>query len=162
MSSEKKDRNISDHVRSLVHRVDEGLSAAVLTTVTPEGRPHAMWMGTMCSDDLSELLTVTSPDSRKVTNIRANASVEWMFSDKDFEAIVYLRGHAVVVDDVARVKDAWEQIGDMHRAFFLDYFNSGMGFVVIETEVDSIEVSFPRECRTEQVPLVEPGGGGKA
>jgi general stress protein 26 len=129
----------------------EHREAAILTTASAEGVPHATWMATMTSLDFRRLLTLTSPDSRKVVNIRSNPSVEWLFTDRAKEQLVYLKGRASILDDVTLIKEAWKLIPHKERAFFLTSFNSGPGFAIIETQIQSVSYCVPAENRTEDI-----------
>lgn len=126
----------------------EGLpQIALLSTVDPAGRPHATWMGISRCDEENTILTITSPDSDKVTNIRANPKVEWMLSTGDRKELLYLEGKAEVIEDVAEIKRAWQSIPGKGKAFFLRYYNSGIGFSVIKTRAKSAIYVIPEECR---------------
>jgi general stress protein 26 len=147
------ENEVARRVQALVRRVTEGDGEAVLTTVRPDGSPHATWMGTLSARGGRELVTITSPDSEKVINIRENPQVEWMFTDEEKTVVVYFRGEAVLVKGMDRIKAAWEAIHDKGRAFFLEHYNSGIGFAVIRTTVQSVEYCVPEEFRKEAVPL---------
>ena len=125
----------------------EQSEAALLTTASADGIPHATWMATMTALDFRGLLTLTSPDSRKVSNIKSNPRVEWLFTDARKEGLVYLEGTATVLDDIATLKEAWERIPHKERAFFLASFNSKPGFAVIETRIESVTYCVPAENR---------------
>ncbi|MEM8955518.1 MAG: pyridoxamine 5'-phosphate oxidase family protein [Verrucomicrobiota bacterium] len=147
------DQEMREQVESLVQKVVVGEGEAVFTTVDSKGAPHATWMGTLSAEGLKELVTITSPDSDKVANLIENPKVEWMFTDAAKTTIVYLRGEAEVVEDVSDVKRAWEGIEDKGRAYFLDHYNSGMGFAVIRTHVREVELCMPEEFRKERIVL---------
>jgi len=139
----------------LLCSVMDGQGEGILTSVSPEGRPHATWMATMTSLNFRNLLTLTSPDSHKVENVRANPEVEWLFNDDEKRRLVYLVGRARVVDDVHSIKHAWELIPDKQRAFFLDHYNSGPGYAVIETVVEKVLYAVPAENFFEQIDPLE-------
>lgn len=121
---------------------------ALLTTSTPQGTPHATWMATIGIDERNQLLTLTSPDSRKVANIRSNPRVEWMFTSKDMRSLVYFSGSAVVVKDVVKIKQYWNDMPEKDRAYFLDYFSSPPGFSIIRTSILRAELVCPRQFRS--------------
>jgi general stress protein 26 len=116
---------------------------AILATASADGQPHATWMATMTSLDFRRLLTLTSPDSCKVANIRRNPRVEWLFTDPRMKQLVYLAGTATVLEDVAAIKEAWRLIPDKERAFFLKFFNTSPGFAIIDTEIESVTFCVP-------------------
>jgi general stress protein 26 len=120
---------------------------AILTTASPDGRPHATWMATTTSLDFRRLLTLTSPDSCKVANIRRNPHVEWLFTDPGMKQLVYLSGTATILDDIAAIKEAWRLIPDKERAFFLRFFNSGPGFAIVDTAIESVTYCVPEANR---------------
>lgn len=119
----------------------------LMTTVSEGGRPHATWMGAFAVDSWREIVTITSPDSKKVENIYANPMVEWLLMTPNNQALVYLEGSAHIVEDPREIKRCWQKIPDKQQAFFLQYFNSGIGFAVIKTWVESICYCVPTENR---------------
>jgi general stress protein 26 len=139
-------------VEALVRLVTEGDSEAVLTTVRPDGAPHATWMGTLSAKGLRELTTITSPDSEKIVTIRENPGVEWMFTNEEKTVVVYFRGQAELVEETGQVKACWEAIHDKGRAYFLAHYNSGIGFAVIKTKVSAVDYCIPQEFRKEALP----------
>lgn len=129
-------------------------TVAMLSTVSPEGRPHATWMfASRSSDSGVEILTITSPDSDKVDNVRAHAAVEWLVTSQDRMENLYLEGEAEVVEDVAEIKRLWELVGGKERAFFMRYYNSGMGFSIIRTRVTEAVYAVPEEYRKVRFPI---------
>lgn len=125
---------------------------AILTTISPEGWPHAAWMGTAASPDHRHIFTLTSPDSAKVRHIRQNPRTEWMLVDSERKTVLYLRGDSRVVDDVGEMKHAWQLFPDKSRAFFLSFFNSGPGYSVIETTILEVEWHLPQEGKRGKLP----------
>lgn len=63
-------------------------------------------MGTLGSHDITSILTISSPTSKKVTNILENPNVEWMFTDKIKHTVICLRGVASVVHEPDDLKSA--------------------------------------------------------
>ena len=120
---------------------------ALLTTVGPDGGPHATWMGMARTEEEDTVLTITSPDSDKVRNIRAQPRVEWLITSSDRKELLYLNGKAEVIDDVPEMKRCWKMMPGKEKAFFLRYYNSGIGFSVIRTKVESVVYVVPEECR---------------
>ncbi len=121
---------------------------ALFSTVSAEGRPHVTWMFVSRSRDSEpEVLTITSPDSDKIGNVRANPKVEWLLTSQDRMENLYLEGEAEVVEDVAEIKRLWEMIEGKERAFFMRYYASGMGFAIIRTRLSHAVFSVPEEYR---------------
>lgn len=112
-------------------------------------------MGAISAPEPGQILSLTSPDSRKVGNLRENPKVEWMFSEMNRKKLLYLGGRAELVEDVADLKECWKNIPGKGQAFFLRYFNSGPGFAVIRTRVESVVLVVPEEFRKVSIPLSE-------
>jgi general stress protein 26 len=129
----------------LAEQLMDGHHAGVLTTLDDEGRPHSRWMGTFSFREFPRFHALTSPQSAKVEQIRKNPAVEWMLSNQDLSLVLNLRGHARILQDTASIKRAWKAIEDKTHAFFLQAYNEKPGMVVIETVVDRIECTVPRE-----------------
>ena len=133
-------------VRAILSKTIQYQGQGVIVTANSEGIPHASWMGTLGSKDLNYMLTMTSPDSRKVANILQNPRVEWMFTDPELISVVYLRGKARVVHDIDELGDAWKRLKDKSRAYFLKYIGgAGMTFLILETVVEEIEYARPAD-----------------
>ena len=139
-----------NEVRSILSDTINHHGEGVIVTADPEGHPHASWMGTLGSEDISTILTMASPEGAKITNILQNPKVEWMFSDKDLETVIYLKGEARIIHEEGEVQEAWKKLKDKSRAYFLQYAPPrGMSFMIIETKVDEINFSRPRENVSE-------------
>lgn len=131
-------------------------AVALLGTVSEEGRPHTTWMFASRSLDPGvEILTITSPDSDKVKNVRACSAVEWLLTSQDRMENLYLEGEAEVVEDVAEIKRLWNMVGGKEGAFFMRYYNSGMGFSIIRTRVTEVVYAVPEEYRKVRWPVEE-------
>ena len=144
MKTENNDYKIPA-VRQLLADLLASDTVAMLSTVSPEGRPHSTWMGTMGLLAKCELLTITSPDSEKVRNIQANPHVEWLFTTEDQTDLLYLTGEATVLDEPAAIKTAWKNVNNLQRAFFLKYFNSGIGIAVVKTRIATVTHCVPMD-----------------
>ncbi len=138
-------------VRQIIHDSTGGRGIGILTTVSKNHRPHATWMGTLASPSLDRLVTMTSPDSRKVQNILENPNVEWLFTNSTMTELVYLCGKGKVLKDMECIKTAWNQMPDKSRAYFLSHENVGITFLIIETQVESIEYRLPQEDREHRL-----------
>ena len=132
----------------------EKASVALLSTVSAEGRPHATWMFVSRSLDPGiDFLTITSPESSKLGNVSANPKVEWLISSQDRMEQLYLEGDAEIIEDVAEIKRLWAMIGGKDKAYFMKYYNSGMGFTIVRTRVSAAFYSLPEEYRKVGIPL---------
>lgn len=129
-------------------------TVAMLSTLSPEGRPHGTWMfASRSTDPPVEILTITSPDSDKVENIQTHSAVEWLLTSQDRMENLYLEGEAEVVEEVAEIKRLWEMVGGKERAFFMRYYNSGMGFAIIRTRIEEVVLAVPEEYRKVRFPV---------
>ncbi len=132
-------------IRDVVESLLEGRGEALFSTASADGKPHATWMATMAlPGEGGELVTLTSPTSRKVTNIRENPRIEWLFSDEEKRCLVYLEGEAEIIEDPAEIKRGWAALPDKDRAYFLNFINSGIGFTVISSRIDTATLVIPR------------------
>ena len=138
-------QELLQRIRTLIHDSTGGRGIGILTTASAERRPHATWMGTIASTALDRIITMTSPDSRKARNVLENPQVEWLFTDQTMTELVYLYGRARVLNDMDCIKTAWNQMPDKSRAYFLSRDGVGITFLIIETQVESIEYHIPRE-----------------
>lgn len=128
-------------------------SVFLLSTTTLEGRPHATWMFASRSTDPGiEILTITSPESRKVANLSSNPFVEWLLTSPDRMEQLYLQGEAEVVEDVTEIKRLWAMVGGKDRAFFMKYYNSGIGFSIIRSVIDHVELVYAEKFRRCAIP----------
>jgi general stress protein 26 len=135
-------------VRRLLHYRGQRQGLGVFTTVGHDRRPHAAWMGSVATPSVDRVITLSSPESRKVQNILENPRVEWMFCDEEKKEVLYLEGRARVLEDPDEVERAWRQIPDKSHAYFLSYQPIGMAFLIIETTVDRLKYKIPEKNET--------------
>ena len=93
---------------------DSGLG--LLVTADGSGTPHATWMATIAVTNSCEVVALTSPDSRKVSNIAQNPHTEWMFADDEKSKLVYLDGCSEIVSSPEEMRRYWAVLGDKDRA----------------------------------------------
>jgi general stress protein 26 len=124
----------------------QGSRIGTLTTASKLGEPHSAWMGTIAPRSFDRLITITAPDSRKVINILENPRVEWMFLDSKMARVLYLRGRARPLCDMREVEQAWRDLPDKSRAYFLQRPEQGMSFLPIETTIEQIEYLHPAKA----------------
>ncbi len=115
----------------------------LLTTVTPEGRPHATWMGTVSTPDFVHLITLTGTHTDKVANIRANPGVEWMFTSPDRKTLVYFEGTAEIILDEEMKHRYIQMVPDESRGFFMRYYRAGGEWCVIKTHIEAAVYGMP-------------------
>lgn len=132
-----------EKIKSFLHDVNAHL-VGILVTADGEGSPHATYMGTMASPACDRLLTMTAPDSQKVINILENPHVEWLFTDEKKEELLYVRGMAKVIQEPSEVAEAWREMPEESREYFLSYQSVGMEFLIFETTIESFEFRIPR------------------
>ncbi len=109
----------------------------ILTTVSPQGRPHATWMGSVTTPDFVNLITLTGVHTHKVENIRVNPHVEWMFTLSDRKTIIYFEGMAQVIEDDDEKQRYFEQVPESSRVFFMKHYRVGGEWCVIRTRLDT-------------------------
>lgn len=136
----------SDDIIGLAKTLVNGSHPGVLSSVDQHGKPEARWMATLSFDEFPIFYTLTSPDSRKVEQIKHHPDVNWMFSNHDLSLILNLIGKARVLTDTPTLKRVWKQIEDKSQAYFLNQYSKGAGFVVIETTVEVIECASPKNA----------------
>lgn len=143
-----------ERARTLMDAMNRGgRGQALLSTVTVLGEPHATWMGAWLPGGGQEVLTITSPDSKKIRNIRANPKVEWLFGENSREGLLYLTGAAEVLEGVAEIKRCWNSLPRKEESFFMRFYNSGLGFAIIRTRIEMAVLVYPEQCRKVLIPL---------
>ncbi len=130
----------------------------LLSTLSPDGRPHTTWMFASRSTDTdSEILTITSPDSDKIQNLRANRKVEWLITSQDRLQQLYLEGDAEIVDKISEIRRLWNMISGKQKqeVFFMKFYNSGLGFSIVRTRITSAVYVAPEEKRKARFNIEE-------
>ncbi len=144
-----------EDVLGLAKSLINGHHPGILATMDEEGRPQMRWMSSLEVDELPMLRTLTNPSSRKVAQIQANPKVSWMFFNKDKSLILTLRGEARIIDEPASLKETWQKVVDLSLTYFLDRYSHKLGFVVIETKIDTVELNSPTNGVRFEVPPME-------
>jgi len=134
----------SEDIIGLAKSLVDGSHLGLLTTVNQEGKPEVRWMSTLSFEGFPIFHTLTAPDSRKVKEIKGRPDVNWLFSNHDLSLILNLIGKARVLTDTPTLKRIWKQIEDKSHLYFLNQYSKGPGFVVIETKVEEIECTSPK------------------
>lgn len=128
-----------------LERVIDAAGRAVLSTVDEEGAPQSRWMvAGMLRGAPGYIYAVTSPDSRKVREIRINPRVSWLLASEDFREVMSVVGDATIVDNPSLESVVLEAIGDRLATFWR--VNAARGdVVVIETAVRAIDRLVPEQ-----------------
>ena len=145
----------TDLAKSILKAQVVGEQVGLLTTADGRGHPHATWMATYAFVDHRDIITLSSPDSRKAHNISENPNVQWLFSSPDYEHLVYFTGKAFLEREPENFKRHWQLLPDKSHAYFLDTYNSPPGFAMIRTEVDKAFLVFPKESRSMDLTVAE-------
>lgn len=135
-----------EDVIGLVKNLVNGRHPGILGTVNAEGRPSLRWMSTLAFEEFPVFQTLTNPESRKIQEIEACPFVNWMFFNDDLSLIVNLSGKARIIRDVVELKRVWQTIVDKSHTYFLNQYATKLGFVVIETTVETIECNSPKNA----------------
>jgi len=127
----------------------------VLTTADASGQPHATWMGSVgAPTDLSEIFTITGPQTNKIANLRENPRAEWMFASPAKEAVVYLSGPIEILENESERWAYWQRVPNKSQAFFLRYYDEAGGFDVLRMQIE--KVVFCKPMAFHKVVLREP------
>lgn len=134
----------SDMLNRAIHVINEHY-VGMLTTVDEHGVPHARWMGCSLADGgLSVLYTLTGRQTRKLSQIRTNPNVCWVFSSPDYREVVTLWGQAQVLEAPAMVQSVWDRLVDAARAYCLSTIEGEPEFAIVQTNVRRGEIICPR------------------
>jgi len=133
----------SEDLLGLAKSLVNGRHPGILGTVDDEGNPQLRWMSSLNFDDFPIFYSLTSPTSNKVGEIKNCPKVNWMFFNGDCSLVLNLHGQAKIIGEPAVLKQVWQKIVDMSHPYFLDQYASKLGFVVIETTVNTIECTSP-------------------
>jgi general stress protein 26 len=141
--SGKPDTSRTAHLIRLATQVINSHRPGVLATVGSSGEPNMRWMGTLSLRNFPHLYALTSPTSRKVTEIYENPRVTWMFTSEQAVTVLKLKGTATVITDEVEVQQIWPLIDDKSMAYFLS-LDSGEDVAVIDTVIERIECVIPK------------------
>jgi general stress protein 26 len=67
-----------------------------------------------------------------------------MFSNNEMNVIVNIRGKARIATDVVKMQHVWKLLEDKSKAYFLSIATDGLGYAVIETEIEDIDCIVPK------------------
>ena len=113
--------------------------SAVFSTADAAGMPHATWMNLLVDSTMEEVVTITTPTTQKIANLRANPQGEWMFASPSMETVVYLSGPTEIIerDEAQRY---WDRMPGKSKAYYRNYCETDDPgkFAVIRTRVTKI------------------------
>ncbi len=144
VSADSFDIEDSEDILGLARTLIDGRHLGILATVDASGVPELRWMSTLALDEFPIIYTLTSPESRKIEQIAKHPAVTWMFSNHDLTLILNLFGKARVLSDTQTLDRVWKKVRDKQHAYFLKEYSDSPGVAVIETTVESVECSSPR------------------
>jgi len=145
----------SDDIIGIAKSVVDGHHPGILATVDENGRPAVRWMTTLSFDQFPIFYTLTRPDSRKVAQIATHPEVNWLFFNRNRTLILNLLGKARVLSDTPTLKRVWNKVVDKSLPYFMDQYAKGLGFVVIETRVETIECTSPKSALRFKIDAAE-------
>lgn len=127
-----------------IEKLLEEVRVGILVTVDAEGKPRMRWMTPVFIPRLKgAIYAVTSVESRKAGQIRANPSVSWMFQTPALDRVGTVSGKARLVQDPLLSAEVLEAIGPRLEVFW-GYAGNPRNLVVVETEIESAEFFKPR------------------
>ena len=118
--------------------------AFVMSTVTPEGRPHVFWMGAMVFAEPFVLYMETYQRSRKVAHLKSNPNVELLLSRPDFSRVLTITGKGQLEASPAAKKMVFDRISAS-----ADYFSSAEdpNLAVIKVVAEELRLWTSRDQR---------------
>ena len=146
IDSESFDIEDSEDIVGLAKSLVDGRHMGILGTVNQEGNPEVRWMSTLSFEDFPVFHSLTSPHSHKVGHIQHHPDVNWMFFNEDRSLILNLIGKARILTDTPTLKRIWKKVEDKSHTYFLDQYAKAPGYVVIETTVESIVCTSPKNA----------------
>jgi len=143
-SAPTTDAEVLARVKQIVAQAFVG----VLTTVDDQNHPHGRWMGAvLLGEDFGKLYTLSGPHARKLTQIRANPRVSWVFNIDGYGEIVSLHGKAEIHTSPVLAQNIWDRLATLTRDYAMSVVSDdsdSLDMVVIETEVDEVEWLSPK------------------
>lgn len=138
--------------RQAAEVIGEG-GQAVLTTCSACGKPHATWMNAVVTARMEEVIAITSPETRKVQNLKENPQAEWMFATPSFETVINLSGPTEIIVDEEEARRYWDLVPTKSEAFYRHYRKPDdfREFAIIRTKVEMIDHSRPLGYKTSTV-----------
>lgn len=131
--------------------------AAVLATVSADGKPHMRWMTPfVLSRWPNVVFAITSPTFPKILDLGEGNQVEWLVQSKSLDRIINIRGAINVQENPSLKAQIMEALG--HRfAMFWKVNDGSTDFVVLETVVDEVSLFTPMKGVREHVDFRQRG-----
>lgn len=148
----------SEDVIGLAKSLVNGKHPGILSTVDAEGKPQLRWMATLSFEEFPIFQSLTSSNSRKVAEIAHSPQVNWMFFNHDMSIVLNLRGTAKVIADPEEIERVKARIAGVDHAYFQNGFLEERGMVIVETTVETIECTLPKNSfRFNLIPVALAG-----
>lgn len=140
---------MTDHKRAIeiAARTIEQSFIGVLSTVDAEHRPRSRHMVAVASDEtLQRLYCLTASGTRKVSELRDNPAVCWLFADRDYQHIVRLGGKAHLTSTSDLPVSIWHRLIDTTDNYVATDLREKQHFAfhVVITEVETLELLSPQ------------------
>ena len=122
------------------------LGVGVLSTVDAQGRPFSRWMGAVATDrELSPIYSVTAKETRKVTHLRGNHAVCWLFSDAQTHETVTVYGQASLHETTVLPVDAWHRLTEFTDPYAMNAASDRRhhAYLALITQVTAVEHLHP-------------------
>ena len=126
---------------SILETIISEARAAVLSTVDNTGRPMMRWM-TPAILGGGALYAVTSPRFAKVTQVRKNPLVSWMFQTATLNTIVTIQGRMNILENPSIRMEVLEILGSRLQTFW-KVNQDERDLVVLETVIEEASCFFP-------------------
>ena len=134
-----------------VEQILEDVHTGVLATIDEQGNPQMRWMTpSLINGRANVLFAITSPHFRKVVQLNANASVQWMIQTRALDEVVNLRGKINVLENPAIRAEVMEQLGKQLTVFWR-INTEHTDFIVLETIIEEATYFRPMKGVKETV-----------
>ncbi len=134
----EKNGHRQEEILHAARKIMKSVTYCVLITIDDRGKAYARLMEPLPPENDFTVWLGTNPNSRKVTQIRANPQVTLFYSAPEGSGYVSLMGTAFLIDDAAEKTRHWKENWEM---FYPDRKES---FLLIKVVPQRIEVvSYP-------------------
>ena len=144
--------------KEFLHKVSSLIDespAAVMATVDNDGNPHIRWMiPTVLMGSPGLIYAVTSPDAKKVDDLKANQKSEWLIQKRDLGEILNVSGPTRVLDNPSLMAQVVEKLGRKIQ-FFWKYNAETYDFHVIEVSIENGVYYKPARGHKEYISITE-------
>jgi len=134
-----------------IERIIEEAKTAVFATVDAEQRPHTRWMTpALLRGREGAVFAVAYRTSQKVTQVRSNPRVQWIFQSPALDRITVVEGRVNIVDNPSIRSEVLEVVGPRLRAFWKMYGDE-RDLLVLETVIERAQYYLPMKGIKETV-----------